>query len=126
MSSFVLIDSSAWIEIMRTRKDLALAEEISALLFEGKVAMTPPVWLELFQGIRGKQEAAHLDNLKSLCHWLDFNEECWTRASLIAQKALRQGIHVPTGDILVFACSLHYKTRLLHRDRHFDFLSKVE
>ena len=117
-----LIDTSAWISVLRPKGDKSLQSKIETLLAGGKVAITAPVWHELYQGIKGKREQAQLNNLRSLCIWLDFDAACWELAATHGRTCLRKGVNVPTSDLLIYCCAERHKTKLLHRDKHFDLI----
>lgn len=87
--------------------------------------MTEPVWIELFQGIKGKREEARLAESKKACTWLAFDEACWIEAAATARACLRAGVNVPLGDVLVFACAARHGVELLERDRHFAMIRKA-
>jgi predicted nucleic acid-binding protein len=91
----------------------------------GLTAMTEPVWLELYQGARGKREEDQIARWRELSVWLDFDAKCWQLAANSARTCLRSVINVPLGDLLVDACARRYKVRLLERDRHFAMISNA-
>jgi predicted nucleic acid-binding protein len=122
MKGRVLVDSSVWIAATRLGGDPQIAAELGELLLSGRAAMTEPVWIELFQGIKGKREEARLAESKNACTWLAFDEVCWTEAAATARACLRAGVNVPLGDVLVFACARRHGVELLERDRHFEMI----
>jgi len=73
MSGPVLVDSSAWTAATRPGGDSKVQAELEDLLLSGRAAMTEPVWMELYQGIRGKREEARLAKSRNSCVWLDFD-----------------------------------------------------
>lgn len=125
MKHLVLVDSSVWIAATRHGGDSQTAIELGELLLSGRAAMTEPVWVELFQGIKGKREEVRLAELKMACTWLAFDEACWTETAATARTCLRAGVNVPLGDVLVFACALRYGVELLEQDRHFAIIRKA-
>ncbi len=125
MKDRILVDSSVWIAATRVGGDPQIAAELGDLLLSGRAAMTGPVWVELFQGIKGKREEARLTELKKACNWLAFDEACWTEAAATARACLRAGVNVPLGDVLVFACATRHGVELLERDRHFAMIRKA-
>ncbi len=125
MTGIFLVDSSAWVEAGRPGGDPEIVSRLAGLVSSGLAAMTDPVWMELYQGIRGKREEARLEMTRSLCVWLDFDAECWQEAARIARACLRSGVNVPFGDVLVFACATRHGVELLERDRHFGMIAKV-
>ncbi len=120
-----LIDSSAWIPILRPRGDKALCEEVEQLLAEGHAAITAPIWCELYRGIHGKREETQLNNLRSLCVWLNFDADCWELAATHGRTCQRKGVNVPSSDLLIYCCAAQHNTKLLHRDKHFDLIAKA-
>jgi predicted nucleic acid-binding protein len=125
MTNRCLIDSSAWVEAGRPGGDLEIAARLADLMSKGLAAMTEPVWMELYQGIRGKREEARLEMTRSLCVWLEFDAECWQEAARIARICLRSGVNVPFGDVLIAACARRYGVELLERDRHFGMIANI-
>lgn len=122
MKDRVLVDSSVWIEATRKRGDPAIAVELGELLLSGRAAMTEPVWLEIYQGIRGKKEEERLKEVRSSCTWLAFDDACWVEAAATARACQRAGVNVPFGDMMVFACAKRYGVELREQDRHFAMI----
>ncbi|MEX2381686.1 MAG: hypothetical protein WD490_04835 [Opitutales bacterium] len=60
-------------EAARPRGDPGVVKRVEELISSGLAAMTEPVWVELYQGIRGKREEARLEMTRSLCEWLEFD-----------------------------------------------------
>ncbi len=125
MNSLVLIDSSVWVEVSRKDGNEALKEEVAGLLRTSRTAMTWPIWVELHQGAKGRREEENLRGWRELSRWLEFDDDCWTRAATTARTCLRTGVNVPFGDILIHSCSERYGVRLLERDRHFAMIREA-
>jgi predicted nucleic acid-binding protein len=123
MKSLVLIDSSAWVEAGRPSGEPGIVARVEWLISSGFAAMTERVWLELYQGARGKREEEQLARWRSLCVWLNFDAVCWQQAAKIARTCLRSGVNVPFADVLVDACARRYGVELLERDRHFAMIA---
>ncbi len=125
MKGCVLIDSSVWIAATRQGGDPEVAADLEGLLLTGRAAMTAPVWMELYQGIRGNREEARLAESRRACIWLEFDAACWMEAASCARTCVRAGVNVPFGDILVQACASRHGVELLERDRHFAMIRKA-
>ena len=125
MSDAVLVDSSAWVEVLRNRASSALRQSVEAALHEGRAALTAPVWVELYRGVRGKRELQQLTSLRSLCRWLDFDDDCWELAAQAARRCREQGATVPLGDVLVFACAQRHDVDIIEHDQHFAQIAKA-
>jgi predicted nucleic acid-binding protein len=125
MSPPVLVDSSAWVEVLRNRAAPALRQTVAAALHEGRAALTAPVWVELYRGVRGKRELQQLDSLRSLCQWLDFDDGCWELAAQTARQCREGDATVPLGDVLVFACARRHGVDIIEHDQHFAQIAKA-
>jgi predicted nucleic acid-binding protein len=125
MRSQVLVDSSAWVEVLRNRAAPALRQSVEAALHEGRAALTAPVWVELYRGVRGKRELQQLDSLRKLCQWLDFDDDCWQLAAKTARQCREGGATVPLGDVLVFACARRHGVEIIEHDAHFAQIAKA-
>lgn len=125
MRGICLVDSSVWVEAGRPGGDPEIVSRLADLVSSSRGAMTAPVWMELYQGIRGKREEARLEMTRSLCVWLEFDTDCWQEAARIARICLRSGANVPFGDVLVVACATRHGVELLERDRHFAMIRKA-
>lgn len=125
MNSTILIDSSVWVEVSRKSGDESLKAELAELLRAGRTAMIWPVWVELYQGARGKREEENLKGWREVSQWLEFDDACWTEAAKTTRACLQAGINVPFGDVLVFACATRHGVELLERDRHFAMIRRA-
>lgn len=123
MKNVVLVDSSAWIEAGRPGGDATITSRLGELVNDGFAAMSEPIWVELFQGIRHKREETRLEMARDLCVWLEFDAACWKQAAVTGRACLRSGVKVPLGDLLVHACALRHGVPILERDRHFAMIA---
>lgn len=125
MKDPILVDSSVWIAATRKNCDPNTSAKLGELLVSRRAAMTEPVWLELYQGIKGKREEARLEESRKSCVWLTFDDACWVEAAVTARTCLRAGVNVPFGDILVHACAVRHGVELMEQDRHFAMIREV-
>jgi len=125
MKKLILVDSSVWIEATRKNGDETLKAELVLLLEKRRTAMAWPVWVELFQGAKGRREEENLQGWRMISHWLEFDPACWQLAAEVARACQRAGVNVPFGDVLVFACARRHKVELLECDKHFAMICKV-
>jgi predicted nucleic acid-binding protein len=125
VTDLVLIDTSVWVAVLRRQAQSEIASRVEEVLKKDLAAMAWPVWLELRQGTRGAADLARLESLKTLCHWLPFDDACWQLATEAACRCRQCGTPVPTGDLLVFAVAQHHSAELLAVDQHFDAIRKA-
>lgn len=124
MNELVLIDTSAWIHVLRKSGPPGAREAVGRILSERRGATTGMVTLELLGGTRNRKEYQELsEDLKAL-HYLPVTDEISTAASFLSHEIRRKGFHVPATDHLIASVAVANRCQLLHADRHFDLLAK--
>lgn len=111
----VLIDSSVWIDFLRQAPGEA---DLEQAIREGRAAICPVIWVELWSGARGRREQAALRELCGLCQSLEVDKETWNRAAELRRAAKQKGLHCPLADVLIVACAKRHGVELMHRDKH--------
>ena len=117
-----LIDTSAWIEALRTNGNLEIRRTVSDLLRGGRAVLCDMVILELWNGARGKTERAQLHRIVDTLEAVPTTAEAWSTAVKLARLSREHGITIPASDILIAAVARHHGIELLHADRHFELL----
>ncbi len=84
------------------------------------------VRLELWNGARGETEMAFLSQLDATITDLPLTPDVWKLADKMARQARQKGQTFPVSDIVIAACSRFHHAQLLHCDRHFEGLLKIE
>jgi predicted nucleic acid-binding protein len=116
-----LVDTSAWIEYLRSGRG-GVAEEVEALLLSGDAAWCDMVMLELWNGARGQEEKRKLADLSAAAPHLETTADVWALAHRLAARCRDKGKTIPAADILVGACAAHHGVELEHKDRHFEII----
>ena len=124
-ADLVLIDTSVWVEVLRGSGATALKGEVESALNESRAAMTAPVWVELYRGVRGKKELEQLASLRRLCHWLAVDDETWEKTATTMRLCREKGVAVPMSDVLIFSCAQRFGVALLEKDNHFGLIAKA-
>lgn len=120
-----LVDTSAWIETLRTVGDAAVRTRVGALTAEDRVVLCDQVRLELWNGARGAADRRLLRDLEQNLETVPTTAEVWDLARDLARSARDQGLIVPSADLLVAACAEHHGLGLIHQDAHFERLEKA-
>jgi predicted nucleic acid-binding protein len=120
-----LVDTSAWIEALRTSGDPALRAQVSALTADDRVVLCDQVRLELWNGARNAADHRLLRNLEQQVEIVPTSPEVWLLACDYARAARDQGLTLPAADLLIAACAKYYGLSLLHQDAHFERLAKI-
>lgn len=121
----VLIDSSIWIDTLRSGGPEESRRRVGSLLMSGEAAWCPAVRLELWAGIRDDRERRTLSEYASLVTDLPVTDAVWQRAIELTEAGRRKGHSFPYPDRIIFACARVHGVELLHRDRHFDVLAAL-
>ncbi len=116
-----LVDTSAWVEYLRTGNS-ETAENVEALVLADEAAWCDMVMLELWNGARGQAEKNKLAELAAIAPRLETTNEVWDLAHRLAVRCRDKGKTVPAADVLVVACAVHHEVELEYKDGHFDII----
>lgn len=119
-----LVDTSAWIELLRRPQRLSLDD----LRGSGEIVTCLPVIQEVLQGIR--DERAFVDVRQSMLAWPRVDDPLglvvFDRATQIYRQARRLGLTVRSSvDCLVAASALAHDLTVVHCDRDYGAIARV-
>jgi tRNA(fMet)-specific endonuclease VapC len=120
----VLIDTSAWIEFLRS-KNLGAASIIEAVqrhLELDQARLCGVVQAELLQGIKTPKELDRLQLLFETVPLLETLDADWLAAGHLARQLRARGKTVPLTDALIAAVAMRSKAQVLTLDHHFKEL----
>lgn len=120
-----LIDTSSWVEALRTDGDRDVRRRVAGLLTEGRACLAEIVLLELWNGARGDRERSELARIEQTLAVLETSRAVWNLASDLARACRAQGATVPATDLLVYACARHHATEIEHCDEHFEVIRRA-
>lgn len=120
----VLIDTSVWIDLLRSPADADLVR-MQKLLEGGAAAWCEMVRLELWAGVRDTKERKQLGNLDDAVNMLNITEQVWQDSCISSGLARSRGITAPPSDHLIYACARIHGAELWHNDKHFDLLARL-
>lgn len=120
-----LIDTSSWIEALRTDGDSQVRSRVSTLMNEGRACLCDMVILELWNGARGDREKNNLRRLEEELEILNTDKGVWNTANKFARICRSNGVTVPATDLLVFAFATRHKIDLEHSDDHFEHIQQA-
>lgn len=123
--ALVLIDTSAWIHVLRRDPVPALRDRLSFLVLENQAAVTEPIGFELLCGARSAQEADRLRTRLDSLHVFPFTEHDWVEAGLWAVALARKGVNAKSMDILISYKARRHQLALLHADTDFDRIARA-
>lgn len=124
MKDRILIDTSAWIESFKKTGNKSLQQLLIKTLDSSQVATTNIIILELLQGCRDKKE---YDGMKARLESLELlpaNGKVWDMAYHGGYNLKKNGITVPTIDLIIASIAKSYNYTLVHHDKHFRLITK--
>jgi len=116
-----LIDTSAWIELLRRNGRPEIKRRVSELIEAGTAAYCGPVEFELLAGAR-PSELGDIRAALSFCTMMDFGRVCWQQAAEVEAMLRRTGVTVPRDDVFVAAAALHHRVAVYAVDPHFELM----
>jgi predicted nucleic acid-binding protein len=120
-----LVDTSAWIETLRTSGDSGVRNRVSALTADDRVVLCDAVRLELWNGARSNRDQRLLRDLEENLETVATTPAVWALARDLARVARGKGLTVPATDLLIAACAEHHGLGLVHCDSHFEKLEQI-
>lgn len=120
-----LVDTSAWIETLRTSGEPAIRSRVSAMTAEDRVLLCDQVRLELWNGATNARHQRLLRDLEAQLETVPTTPQVWALACELARSSRAQGLTVPATDLLIAACARHHGLGLIHHDEHFDWLERL-
>jgi predicted nucleic acid-binding protein len=115
-----LLDSSIWINVLRSGSSAAVVDRVDGLLSQGVAAVNGVIKLEILSGARTEKEyrdySARFDALRPL----PVVEETWSRAARLGYELRRRGITCLTADLIIAASAMEHDAVLIHADADFD------
>lgn len=124
-SEVTLVDTSSWVEALRTTGRSDVRERVRRLLIEGLAAWCDMVAVELWNGARGKYEKSKLAEFEKEIICLPSTEEVWRLARKLARKCREAGHTVPSADLVIASCALHHHVEIEHCDVHLDYIMET-
>ena len=120
-----LVDTSAWIEVLRRDGDQDVRDAVVDATRQRKAAVCDMVLLELWAGAGGSHERAVIAQMSTDLECLRIDDDVWKRARALAQTCRATGVTVPAADLLIAACADHHGVDLLERDAHFAQIARA-
>lgn len=124
-TEIVLIDTSSWIEALRSSGRSDVRDRVMRLMVDGRAAWCDMVLVELWNGARGDYEKRKLAELEKEMSRLATTAEVWDAARSLARMCRQAGHTVPTADLVIAACALAHRTGIEHCDVHIELILKM-
>jgi predicted nucleic acid-binding protein len=124
----LLLDTSVWIDLLADRRTEAVGFVLQREATEG-IALTEMIYLEVMQGARAGATEQKIRNILSQQQILQPLQglETYDQAAALYRAARHNGLAVRTAiDCLIAQIAVEHEALLVHNDRDFFTLAKVE
>ncbi len=119
-----LIDFSAWIRSFRKDIPSSAAQMMRRVITAGEAATCNLVMLEVLQGCRNENERDRLCKMFKSLRNLAIDSMVWEFAYELGYTVRRNGLTVPTVDLVIASTAIGHHVPVLHVDRHFQLLAE--
>jgi hypothetical protein len=121
----LLIDTSVWISVFRSRGD-QVRQQLETLIANREILLTRFTQLELLQGSLNEQEWTILSTYLEVQDYVELTPSSWQAAALIYYDLRRQGLTVRSPiDCCIAQAALENDLLLIHNDRDFETIAQV-
>lgn len=120
----LLLDTSAWILSFKSSGYSEAKTKIRQAIENDRIVTAPPVILEIVQGCRTESEKNQIQFKMRQLGQLVLTDSVWDVAYDMGFQLKRKGATVPTMDIILASCAIHYQCILVHRDKHYAIISQ--
>jgi predicted nucleic acid-binding protein len=119
-----IIDSSIWVDCLRTGSSEALRRQTKAILASHDCFVCEPVAFELLRAVP-KRDRARTEALIATVPILPTPGELWSAAQVLGQKCVDRGFLPPAIDLLIAQVCLYHNVPLITFDIHFRQIAEV-
>ncbi|MFN7511479.1 MAG: PIN domain nuclease [Microcystis sp.] len=121
----LLIDTSVWISVFRSRGD-QVRQQLETLIANREILLTRFTQLKLLQGSLNEQEWTILSTYLEVQDYVELTPSSWQAAALIYYDLRRQGLTVRSPiDCCIAQAALENDLLLIHNDRDFETIAQV-
>lgn len=124
MAHLILPDSNIYIGAIRAGTDPF--RDFSPEIEEREFATCGMVVAEVCRGVRDPNLLRRLRERFAVMIYIPTSNQVWDRATHLAWSLDRQGIVLPTQDLVIAACALQARAAVLTLDAHFQKIPGLE
>lgn len=114
----ILVDSTLYIEWLRTRKDFHIL--LKPWLRSDQIRICGIIRVEVVRGILAADQRKRVEEFFDLIPEIRIDESLWQQTALLAWRLDRKGIVLPTTDLVIAACALYVQACVITLDKHFE------
>jgi len=118
-----LVDSSVWVCYYRPGNE-EIKEVIKEAIRLDRVAVNGIIMVEILSGISKKEDFEKVKSDFGGFHILPMEERVFEKASELGSSLRKNGLTIPSTDLIIASSALLSDCTLYHLDFHFDVISK--
>lgn len=120
----ILLDSAAYIGLMRELKDPR--QVLVPYMLAGELYNCGVVRAEVLRGIKHPQVLAGMETFFDIVPEVPADPKLWRKISEIGWKLGRKGKWPPVTDLAIAACAMRVGATLISPDRHFEGIEGLQ
>lgn len=120
----VLVDTSVWIDFFRNEEGRS-GDLLDSLLEEDRVVLCGVVEMEIFQGLR-KKEQHEVQSVFELIPYIEITREDFIASGTLWQSLRKKGETIPSTDCLIAELCIRHNLALFSLDSHFDKIKELK
>jgi predicted nucleic acid-binding protein len=125
MKPDILVDTSAWIDYFN-KPNSKIGKAVEKVIKQEKALIAGIILTELLQGARAQEEYdVLLDSMLAL-PILETELSTWIEAGRLAFALRREGITIPTTDLIIAALAIQDNRAILTLDHHFQKIPGIQ
>lgn len=125
MKPDILVDTSAWIDYFN-KPNSKIGKAVEKIIKQEKAFIAGIILTELLQGARAQEEYdVLLDSMLAL-PVLETELDTWIETGELAFTLRRQGITIPTTDLIIATLALRDNCAILTLDHHFQKIPGIK
>jgi predicted nucleic acid-binding protein len=124
MAPLILPDSKIYIGALRAGSDPF--QEFGPGLEDREFATCGMVVTEVCRGVRDPNLLRRIRERFAVMIYIPTSNQIWERATQLAWSLDRQGVVLPTQDLVIAACALQARAAVLTLDAHFQKIPGLE
>lgn len=125
MKPDIIVDTSAWIDYFN-KPNSKIGKAVENIIKQEKIFIAGVILTELLQGAKVQQEFDDLLDSMLAIPVLETDLNTWIETGRLAFTLRRQGITIPTTDLIIATLARRENCALLTLDHHFKKIPGIQ
>jgi len=125
MKPDIIVDTSAWIDYFN-KPNSKIGKAVENIIKQEKIFIAGVILTELLQGAKVQQEFDDLLDSMLAIPVLETNLNTWIETGRLAFTLRRQGITIPTTDLIIAALARRENCAIFTLDHHFKKIPEIQ